>query len=101
MESFYDKKLEQFDEDKKEYIWKLMTKYHNQSMCSFRLNYKHAISGQLVLEWMDDIIIKNIERFPNGIKPKCLMEYFDYLKDFCINGLKEFDELYGEELRKW
>jgi len=101
MESFYDKKLNQFDEKKKEHILKLMAKYHTLSLSSFRLNYKHAISGQLEIEWIDDVITNNIKRFPQDANLTCLMNYFDYLKEFCINGLQEFDELYGEPLRKW
>jgi hypothetical protein len=100
MENFYDEKLHQLNEEKKEHILKLMRKYHMLSLSSFRMNYKNAISGQLELNWIDNVVTKTIERFPEHEKPKCLMDYFDYLKNFCVTGLGEFDELYGEKLRR-
>jgi len=100
LENFYDREFEKLSADKQKKFITLTKKHHINSLASFRLHYKNAISGQLELEYIDMVVEKNSKDFPENIKINCLMDYFDYLKDYCRNGVKEFDDIFGKELRK-
>lgn len=101
MESFFDKDIDLLSHDKQIEFKKLTYKYHYISMKSFRLLYKNALSGELELKYIDDVVSKNSKDFPENIKVNCLMDYFQFLKSVCINGVKEFDDLFEKKLRKY
>lgn len=100
LESFYDKAFKELDEAQKDTFYKLQHKYGLHSMMASRFNYKNIINGQLELDDLDSVVAKNAKDFPKGITINCLMDYFDYLKQICKEGVARFDKLFGQSLRK-
>ncbi len=100
MESFYDKAVNTLDEAKQKEFRLLQYKYEGISMKSFRLLYKNAINGQLEIEYLDKVVAFNSKDFPKTVSVNCLMDYFEYLKKMCKEGISEFDSLFGKSIRK-
>lgn len=100
MESFYDKYYAGLDGAKQKEFHQLQHEYENVSMKSFRLYYKNVINGQLELEYLDKVVEDNSKTFPKDITINCLMDYFEYLKKMCKEGVAKFDNLFGQPLRK-
>jgi len=101
LENFYDKDYNLLEKSEQKRFHQLQDKYENVAMKSFRLLYKNAINGQLELEYLDDIVSDNSKELPKDVKVDCLMDYFEYLKSMCFQGVEEFDKLFGKPIRKY
>ena len=100
LETFFYKALNELDEAKKMEFRELQHKYRFTSMMASRFPYKNMINGQLALDDIEWIVANNVKRFPEDISINCLMNYFDYLKQICKEGIAGFDKLFGQPLRK-
>ncbi|QRM89050.1 hypothetical protein FG167_07300 [Lacinutrix sp. WUR7] len=78
----------------------LSAKYDTISIASIIINYKNVMTGELELEYLDDVIKMQSKKFPKDVKINSYSEYFDWLINFCETGVQEFDTLFGKKLRK-
>ncbi|MBF8983984.1 restriction endonuclease [Lutibacter sp. B2] len=101
MENFVIEESELLSSEKYNQFKKLSQKYDRISMCSIITMYKNPLTGKLELNYIDDIIERNVKNyFPKNIKVNCLSDYFDYLITTFSKGVDEFDNLFGKKLRK-
>ena len=101
MEDFYDTELNKLSPEKQETFYTLHKKYMWSSMISARNNYKQIMTGEIE----KDYIVSAIERYkmdmPEDISINSLMDYFNYAKTFCKEGLCQFDSLFEKPPRHW
>jgi hypothetical protein len=96
----WDSEVKKLSEEKQKIHQQLTVKYDAISIASIIINYKNVMTGELELEYLDDVIKMQSEKFPKNVKIKSYSEYFDWLINFCEAGVYEFDELFGKKLRK-
>jgi hypothetical protein len=100
MESYFWKHIDSLSPTEKEEFNRLAIHYRNIAIKSARFLYKNPVNGQLELEWFDQTINQESKDLPKEISINCLMDYFQFLKDYCTMGVKEIDEIFGKPLRK-
>ena len=96
----WDSEVEKLSDEKQKIHQQLSVKYDTISMASIIINYKNVMTGELELEYIDDVIKMQSEKFPKDVIINSYSEYFDWLINFCEIGVQEFDELFGKKLRK-
>ena len=101
MEDFYDEELKKLSPDKQEAFYRLCKEYMSSSMISSRNNYKHIITGNLEMDYIDSTVERYKKDIPADISINSLMEYFDYAKSFSEKALKQFDSLFDNPPRHW
>lgn len=100
-ESFSEKEMQKFSPAKQKLHSNLQMKYDSISMLALIHNYKNILTGQLDIESVDWTIAQASVHIPKARKFNCYSNYFNYMIKFFKSGLKEFDDLFGKELRKW
>jgi len=99
MQTFAAQYYDRLSVERQQQIDGLMSKYYQIALHTMRGLYKNIMTGRLELEYIDKQILSNGKDFP-GVQIKCLMDYFELIYGTCISVVSEFDDLYGEKLRK-
>lgn len=96
----WDKERDELTPDKQKRHLELCIKYDKISLASLIMNYKNIMTGELELDYIDESIERNSQRFPKDVKIESYSDYFNWLINFCETGVTEFDTLFGRKLRK-
>lgn len=97
MGDFYDKELEKLPKEKQEKFFDLRRKYTGFAFYSIKDMYLNHFTGNI--EYLDKAIDERKSKIPVDINS--YSEYFDFIKEYCQDGLKEFDELFGKKVRRY
>ena len=96
--SFLSDAFENLNNDQKQEYMKLCDISH-VAWIGRRMMYKDSRTGKLDDD-PDFLFRKFSTEYPYVIKGSCWYDYFQSLKDFCETRLRNFDELFGKQLRK-
>lgn len=96
MGDFYDKEYDLLSDEKKEAFHQAQIKYSKFSFYSHKDYVLNYVTGEI--EYLDQAIQERKENLP--IEIKCYKDYFYFIRDYCNEGLKEIDSIFGKQVRK-
>jgi hypothetical protein len=96
MGDFYNKELEKLPKQKQERFFKLRRKYSEFAFYSIKDMYLNHFTGDI--EWLDKSIDERKVKIP--VTVNSYSDYFYFVREYCIAGLNEFDELFGKKVRR-
>lgn len=96
----FDEELKLLSEEKQKKFWLLHSKYSELSIYSLINNYTDILSGELDLEFLEYRVNDIQTKLPKNVQVNCLYDYFHFLMNFYDEGVKEFDTLFGQQLRR-
>lgn len=96
MGDFYDEEFDKLDSNKKDLFFDLKRQYSKFSIFGHKDYYLNYRNGDI--EYLDQAIEERKERMP--IEVNSYSDYFYFVRDYCLKGLYEFDNLFGKKLRK-
>lgn len=93
---FYKSELEKLSESKKKKFHELIDKYDEFVHYSSKDFYINHLSGEI--EYLDQAIEGIKDRMP--IEINSYSDYFYFIKEYCEEGLRLIDELFGQKIRR-
>lgn len=96
MGDFYDKELEKLPKNKQKRFFELRRKYTEFSFYSIKDMYLNHFTGDI--EYLDKAIEERKVKIPVAVNS--YSDYFYFIREYCITGLNEFDELFGKKVRR-
>ena len=96
MGDFYDKEYDLLSDEKKEKFNQAIAKYSDFAWYSNKQYSVNYVTGEI--EYLDQAIQERKNKLPITIN--CYKDYFYFIRDYCIEGLKEIDLIFGKPFRK-
>lgn len=93
---FYHKDFDNLDSNRQDQFLDLTRKYSAFAFFSNKDYYLNYRNGDI--EYLDQAIEERKKRMP--IEVNSYGDYFYFVRDYCLNGLNEIDNLFGKKLRK-
>jgi hypothetical protein len=98
-ETYFNKAIELLSNEDKAKHLALIGKYYSIARITNRTFYKDP-NGQLNLNNIEHFTEKYKVEFPKSASINCLMDYFTNLIEITNQGVQEFDDFFGQQLRK-
>lgn len=96
MGDFYDNEYDLLSDEKKEKFKQTIEKYSDFAWYSNKQYIVNYVTGEI--EYLDQAIQERKTKLPITIN--CYKDYFYFIRDYCIEGLKEIDLIFGKPVRK-
>lgn len=96
MQDFYYEELEKLPEEKKIKFFELIRKYSEFSFYSNKDYYLNYFTGEI--EFLDQAIEQRKDTLP--VEINSYSDYFYFIKNYCEEGIKQIDEIFGKQIRK-
>jgi len=93
---FYDNELNKLSKEKQEKFFESRRRYAEFAFYSIKDMYLSRFTGEI--EYLDKAIDERKLKLPIAVNS--YIDYFDFIKHYCIDGLSEFDELFGKKVRR-
>lgn len=93
---FYDQEYDLLSDEKKEKFGEAVRKYSAFAWYSNKLYSVNYTTGEI--EYLDQAIQERKNKLPVSVD--CYRDYFYFMRDYCMEGLKELDAIFGKPIRK-
>ena len=96
MGDFYNDEFDKLDDNKKEQFFNIKRKYSEFAFFCHKDYYLNYVTGEI--EYLDQAIDERKTKMP--IEINCYSDYFYFIRDYCKEGLNEFDNLFQKQVRR-